>query len=202
MKPRRAVADDRAEVVATLTRAFARDPVLRWLFPEDSTYPAMASAFFGGLFDLRLEGGEAWVLDGAVALWEPPGGNRLALDVRDRVWDRATAGVFEPEAMARNRRHEALIKRLLPADRGFYLGVLGVDPARQGQGLGRGVLQPVIGEADRQRAAACLETATATNLPFYGRLGFEVSAEAQHANGPYVWAMTRRPGASRVSARR
>ena len=193
MTPRRAGPSDRAAVVATLERAFVRDPVLRWLFPEEASYPARAAAFFGGLFDLRVEGGEVWILEGAAALWEPPGGNRLPLTVRERLWEAATAAVFETEATARLERHEALIARLLPANRGWYLGVLGVDPSLQGRGLGRAVLRPVLEVADRNRLPARLETATATNLPFYRGVGFEVSAEDRHAEGPHVWAMTRRP---------
>ncbi len=181
--------------MATLVRAFARDPVLRWLFPDEAAYPDKAAAFFGGLFDLRLEGGEIWILDGAAALWEPPGGNRLPPFARQRLWEAATASAFDAEAVARLERHEALIARRLPAERGFYLGVLGVDPALQGRGLGRAVLQPVLEVADRDGISACLETATATNLPFYRGLGFEVSAEEGHTGGPHVWVMTRRPSA-------
>lgn len=199
MNPRRATPGDRAAVVATVSRAFERDPVLRWLFPDDAEYPAKAAAFFGGLFDMRVEGGEVWMLEGAAALWEPPGGNRLPLAVRERLWEAATAAAFDATGRARLERHEALIARLLPADRGWYLGVLGVDPALQGRGLGRAVLQPVLEVADRDLLWASLETATATNLPFYRGLGFEVCAEDRHAEGPHVWAMTRRPRGARTS---
>ncbi len=193
LTPRRAGPGDRAAVVTTLKQAFVRDPVLRWLFPEDATYPEKAAAFFGGLFDMRVEGGEVWMLEGAAAVWEPPGGNRLPIAVRQRLWEAATAAVFEAEEAARLDQHEALIARLLPAVRGWYLGVLGVEPSRQGRGLGRAVLQPVLEVADRDRLPATLETATPANLPFYRGLGFEVSAEDRHAEGPQVWAMTRRP---------
>ena len=64
---RPATAADRAPILATLTDAFARDPVIRWFFPDDQTYPARAAAFFGFLFDLRLRAGGAWVTDGAEA---------------------------------------------------------------------------------------------------------------------------------------
>lgn len=199
--PRRAVAGDRAAVVATLVRAFLRDPVLRWLFPDEADYPRQAAAFFGGLFDLRVEGGEVWVLEGAAALWELPGGSRLPAVERERLWEAATVDVFEAEAVARLERHEALVARLLPQrNRGFYLGVLGVDPALQGRGFGRAILRPLLERADREHLPISLETATATNLPFYRGLGFEVCAEEGHAGGPHVWVMTRSPAPVRAPA--
>jgi GNAT superfamily N-acetyltransferase len=196
MTPRRGTPGDRAAVVATLSRAFVQDPVLRWLFPDAAEYPAKAAAFFGGLFDLRVDGGEVWVMEGAAALWEPPGGNRLPLSLRQRLWD-AAAAAFDGDASARLERHEALVARLLPADRGWYLGVLGVDPAFRGRGLGRAIVQPVLEVADRDQVPVTLETATPANLRFYRGLGFEVSAEEGHAQGPHVWAMTRCPSPKR-----
>jgi GNAT superfamily N-acetyltransferase len=186
--------EDRDTILTLLTSAFARDPVLRWLCPEDETYPAFAAAFFGGLFDLRIDGGEVWTIaQRAAALWNPPGGNRLPPAVQEETWHRATAGLFTAEADARLARHDALVEGLLPADRGWYLGVVGVDATQQGLGLGRSVLAPVLAAADRARQIATLETATASNLPFYRRLGFAVCGEGEHTEGPHIWCMLRQP---------
>src|SRR4030095_2795178 len=65
--PRRAGMADRSSVLAVLDGAFREDPVLRWLCPEPEHYPAFAAAFFGSLFDLRVDGGEVWVIEGAAA---------------------------------------------------------------------------------------------------------------------------------------
>jgi predicted GNAT family N-acyltransferase len=192
--PRRAGMADRSSVLAVLDGAFREDPVLRWLCPEPEHYPAFAAAFFGGLFDLRVDGGEVWVIEGAAAaLWNPPGGNRLPESTQEEIWSAATDHVLSTSARVRLDRHDELVGRLLPAERGFYLGVVGVEPSRQGQGLGRSVLAPVLARADHDQQPATLETATQSNLPFYSSLGFEICGEGQHQDGPHVWCLLRHP---------
>jgi len=65
---RKARANDREEIIETLTLAFARDPIIRFQFQNNETYPARAAVFFGHYFDVRLEGGEIFVADGGAAL--------------------------------------------------------------------------------------------------------------------------------------
>jgi len=61
-------------------------------------------------------------------------------------------------------------------DAAWYLSIVGVDPAAQGQGLGRKLLEPTIAEADRAGVTCYLETFSPRNLPFYQRLGFAAAA--------------------------
>jgi GNAT superfamily N-acetyltransferase len=58
----------------------------------------------------------------------------------------------------------------------WYLSIVAVDPAAQGQGLGRKLLQPTIAEADRAGVTCYLETFGQRNLSFYQRLGFAPAA--------------------------
>lgn len=58
----------------------------------------------------------------------------------------------------------------------WYLSIVAVDPALQGQGLGRKLLEPTIAEADRASATCYLETFSSRNPSFYGRLGFVTRA--------------------------
>jgi GNAT superfamily N-acetyltransferase len=58
----------------------------------------------------------------------------------------------------------------------WYLSIVAVDPAAQGQGLGRKLLEPTIAEADRASITCYLETFSPRNLPFYQRLGFATAA--------------------------
>jgi hypothetical protein len=51
---------DRAQTVSVLTDAFAADPVVRWIFPDDTTYPARAETFF------RLDERMGFVVTGTV----------------------------------------------------------------------------------------------------------------------------------------
>jgi GNAT superfamily N-acetyltransferase len=54
----------------------------------------------------------------------------------------------------------------------WYLSIVAVDPAAQGQGFGRKLLEPTIAEADRGGVTCYLETFGQRNLSFYQRLGF------------------------------
>jgi GNAT superfamily N-acetyltransferase len=58
----------------------------------------------------------------------------------------------------------------------WYLSIVAVDPALQGQGLGRKLLEPTLGEADGVGATCYLETFSPRNLSFYERLGFATKA--------------------------
>ena len=70
-----ATLDDRERALQTVTSAFAADPFLRLMFPDDADYAEQAPAFFGTLFDKRVGGGTVWLVDdaSAVAMWDGPG---------------------------------------------------------------------------------------------------------------------------------
>jgi GNAT superfamily N-acetyltransferase len=61
-------------------------------------------------------------------------------------------------------------------DAAWYLSIVAVDPAAQGQGLGRKLLEPTLEEADRAGVTCYLETFSQRNLSFYQRLGFAAAA--------------------------
>ncbi|MEX0755787.1 MAG: GNAT family N-acetyltransferase [Actinomycetota bacterium] len=189
---RPASVSDRVRAVETLTRAFAADPVVRWFFPDDTTYPDRSRAFFGFLIDVRLEGGLVLITEdlSAVSSWDPPGGNRLGDAWVDGRWEAATSN-FTPEELARLDSFEERAAPMHPPDRHWYLGIVGVDPDRWGTGLGRAVIEPGLAAADRDGTATYLETGTAENLPIYARLGLTTSGEVSVPDGPTLWGMWR-----------
>ena len=79
----------------------------------------------------------------------------------------------------------------------WYLAAVGVAPDRQGTGLGRRVLTPLLDRCDSHGELAALETSSSDNLRLYERLGFEVRAEVEAPDGPHVWLMRRLPRAVR-----
>jgi hypothetical protein len=53
-------------------------------------------------------------------------------------------------------------------------------------------MTPVLHIADASRTACYLETPFAGTIPFYRKLGYEVSGEpAPFPGAPHLWAMTR-----------
>jgi hypothetical protein len=85
---------DRGRVTGSLVAAFARDPVLRYLFPDEETYPEYAAVFFGHLFDNRVDKGTVWTIErgASVAIWEPPAVETESPD--ESLVDRLPAGAL------------------------------------------------------------------------------------------------------------
>jgi GNAT superfamily N-acetyltransferase len=192
---RRCLPDQREHALSAVVDAFTIDPLLRWVWPGDERYGSCAPRFFGLLMDLRMAAGEVWVADGgdSVAMWDPPGG--LYVTGREKPEHRWTELQQDFSAVERSRwstYNEALrVPEDVPAH--WYLGVLATRRARQGTGLGRAVLMPILAAADRARLATYLETASDANLRFYGQLGFAPVREAEMPDGPLCWLLRRDP---------
>jgi GNAT superfamily N-acetyltransferase len=183
---------DRPQVVRTLTRAFADDPLLRWFFPDDGTWDERASHLFGYFFDSRVEVSRVTVSADVVAaaLWSLP---RDAAAADDR-WALQVQPHLAADELGRLAMFGTVREALCLDPMFWYLGVLGVHPDWQRRGFGTAVLRPVLVEADAVGIPTWLETATEADVAFYRTLGYGVSGEVDVPDGgPHVWAMVRPP---------
>jgi GNAT superfamily N-acetyltransferase len=200
--------DDQEEACgAMLARAFLDDPIFRWVEPDDALRARFLAPFFTGLTRRSRRLAVALATEGALegaSLWKTPGLTtlspaELAMTGLDRIadWlsDEALArldAVFDPvEAAFAEDLSEPV----------WYLGVLGVEPGRQGRGFGSLLMAPVLARADREARSVTLETAQPKNLPLYQRHGFRVLRELPRprGDGPVVWTMKRDPRPERRS---
>ncbi|HLX89821.1 MAG TPA: GNAT family N-acetyltransferase [Acidimicrobiales bacterium] len=74
----------------------------------------------------------------------------------------------------------------------WHIGPVGVEPALQGMGIGRAVMEGLCAELDEHGRIGWLETNRERNVRFYSALGFEVVDEAV-ALGVPNWFMRRDP---------
>jgi len=74
----------------------------------------------------------------------------------------------------------------------WYLLSVGTRPERQGQGLGKSLLEQGTAQADAAGLPCYLETATEENVAFYSKRGFEVTGQAE-VQGFTVSGMVRPP---------
>ncbi len=76
----------------------------------------------------------------------------------------------------------------------WYLSILGLAPECQGRGIGRGLVSPILDEADRAGVATYLETFTPGNMRFYEQLGYVAMGQFEEpmTASPY-WLMRREP---------
>ena len=183
-----------------LGRAFFDNPMSVHLLPDEATridpltWMFDRTTRYGHLF------GEVYTttdrVDGA-AVWLTPEGPPMS---RETI---TAAGMMDmPQEMGQEafqrlmlmKSHmDELRKRDAPEPH-WYLWVLGVDPPRQGQGVGSTVLQPVLTRADADRLPCYVETDKTINVPFYQGHGFEVVVEGDLPDGGFhYWTMKRPP---------
>jgi ribosomal protein S18 acetylase RimI-like enzyme len=177
-------------VLATLTLAFSADPAVRWLYPDPGQYlrsfPRFALCFGGEAFKagtaLRTEGFSA------AALWMPPHAHldeeELTAHLRSSISEERQAEVFAVfDEMGRYH----------PREPHWYLPLIGVEPYRQGQGLGGALMQHVLSVCDREALPAYLESTNPENARLYERLGFETLGEIAVNGAQLLRPMWREP---------
>jgi GNAT superfamily N-acetyltransferase len=195
-KVRPATDDDHEAAAEALALAFADDPAWAHLLPDPATRAERLLTFFTAeIANLTPQYRKLWVTeDGSgAAVWGPPGHWRVPF-VRTIRQARRVAAVFGrrlPLATWTQLRFERLHPR---TPQHWYLHYLGVEPRRQGRGLGGALLGPVLQLCDRERTAAYLEASTERNRALYERNGFALSGTFDlPAGGPTIREMWREP---------
>ncbi len=188
---------DAGEVLA---RAFHDDPLFIWVLPDESKRARVLPWFMTFFARYCHRYGEVHTTAENVegtAVWVPPGRYPMSVTrLMLRGWILAplklgTRGYGR--MMSAVNYWEKLHKRDVPP-RHWYLMILGVDPPRQGRGIGAALLRPALAQADAERLPCYLETVKARNVPFYQRHGFEVLVEGDlPRDGPHFWTMKREP---------
>ncbi|HVU01693.1 MAG TPA: GNAT family N-acetyltransferase [Polyangiaceae bacterium] len=82
-----------------------------------------------------------------------------------------------PRAALRSARLDQEMRKRHPHYPHHYLWILGVEPGRQGQGLGSVLLRSLSAKADADGVPCYLETDKPTSVKIYQRHGYEVVAE-------------------------
>ena len=182
-----------------LAKAFQDDPMMVFIEPEEGKRSIFLSWLMGTVANYCILYGEAYTtpdLEG-VAGWLPPGYTTptfwrmlrtgmlvLRLKLGSAASRRFLANMIYTEKVHRQAMPEAH----------WYLWSIGVEPTRQGQGIGGGLLRPVLGKASKDNLSCYLETHNSRNLDFYQKFGFEVVSDGVvPKRGLRVWAMIRKP---------
>ena len=182
------------DVVATsLANAFMSDPLQTYTFPDEEERREKSPAHFKAILEFGLMFGEVYASDNAegAVVWLRP-------NETDITPEKAEQGGLTklPELLgedAANRFFSVLEfidphhKQDVPEPH-WYIMVIGVDPAHQGKGLAKSLLQPVMNKATANGNSIYLETAQPLNVPFYQRLGFKILKEIEEpVSGLKVW---------------
>jgi GNAT superfamily N-acetyltransferase len=175
-KVKTATMDEQDKCLAILKLAFSSDPFVRWIFPEASRYlqhiDAMTMVIAGAAFKAEaahyiedLSGAAMWLPPGVENDEEETGKFLASIDFSDEMME---SMVNMMEEMDKYHPHN---------DPCWYLGSLGADCFRQGQGRGSLLMKEVLPRCDADGVLAYLESSSPQNIPFYQRHGFEVMGE-------------------------
>jgi len=185
------------DAAALLARAFHDDPMMAWVVPDPAQRPRLLARFFAASLRYAALFGRLDVAPGrdGAAAWLPPGDFRmtplrmlrsghllLPFWVGSGVWRR----------LARLNRYALMLHARIVAGPHWYLYSIGVEPSRQRQGVGAGLMRFALERADADHLPCYLETSCESNLPLYEGLGFKVAVRGRiPPDGPPLWAMLR-----------
>jgi len=187
---------DASAVGRTLWAAFADDPVWLWMTGDEDRFARHGGRWFAADAKLTMRTVENRVLVdadvGGAAIWNAPGhwktsmAENLALAIPTlRLFGRRTSRALATITS---------LERVHPREPHWYLALLGTDPAKQGRGIGSALIRSVTDQCDEQGLPAYLESSKESNVPFYERHGFKVTAEHPlPMGGPSLWLMWRDP---------
>lgn len=187
---------DLPRAARSLANAFADDPIWTWLTRDDSRrYERGAPGFFEAESGHVLDGPGTVLVDeeiGGAALWCAPDNWKSSPRQMLQIMGPALRlmGTRAPRALAALTS----LEKAHPKTPHWYLAFLGTDPSHQGKGIGSALIRGVTDRCDEEGMPAYLESSKESNVPFYGRHGFEVTAEHRFAkDGPSLWLMWREP---------
>lgn len=187
---RKATTDDLRRLTVTAMRAFADDPVMRWLWPEDEVFLEPGGEVLRPLMIRWLALDEVWCTDdvAALAVWIPPGRPSIEVEVDPPAGEPTAELIERIEVLA------PLMEEHTPADTHWYLQMLATHPDWQRQSLGAHLMATMFERADAEGLPCYLETETVENVAYYRRHGFEVRSEWDvPLDGPHMWGMLRPP---------
>jgi GNAT superfamily N-acetyltransferase len=186
---------------ALFARAFAADPMARLVVGEDADPREFLTRggrrqieralryrhVFGAYEDGQLRGIAVWIPPGVTERSsEPPPWSAVPRLVRLALGNlRPVVRYLRARSRATARAEQA---------HAWHLAFLATDPAHQGRGIARRLLDHVLDRADRDGVAVWLETYDPANPPLYEHFGFRTTTTVR--GGPLLpdlWLMERPP---------
>ena len=180
-----------------LSRAFARDPFMAYVFPNAQTRGQNLTALFEPVIRCSQRYGGVETTPGREGVLGWLSGEHFPLGVSHLV---RTGMILIPlriglPAFMRLQGHEAGCEKALKqqAPEGFaYLWVVGVSPESAGQGYGRQLMESALEAMGSQGHSSCLlRTDNENNVAIYQRLGFKpiYTATIPKSNLPF-WILS------------
>lgn len=187
--------DDLEPAIDCLVPAFAADPITRFLLQDGPGYENRLRTFFSLLMGARMALGmpviaarDASAIHGAA----------MGYTTAPPAWPAEFAQAWEmfesaiPGIAGRMAAYEGIAEACKPHVPHYYLGVIGVDPAAHGRGVGKQLIEAfcALSDSDEPSGGVYLETANPANVRFYERAGFATTGTGTLGDAT-LWCMFR-----------
>lgn len=172
---RRATVNDRQLVIDILKKSFGDNKSVNYVVKQDQKREDRIKGLMEYSFDLCNAFGEVWMSEDlqACALILFP--DKKKTSVKTILWDLKLAlSVIGLDRLSTVLKRESMIKTQHPKEPFAYLWFIGVNPSKQGRGIGSAFIQEVIDKCEKDQRPIYLETSMERNLPFYQKFGFEI----------------------------
>ena len=179
---------DLERVKGVLKLGFASDALLRWVFPDASSFLKCFDKWMEEFSKIAFENNIVYSEENffGSSLWHPPG---VEFD------NSALEPTFE---YIPSDRIEVVVKffeefeKYHPED-AWYLSFIAVDPAQQRKGIGSFLLKEALQMIDERGDRAYLEASNEQNKTLYERHGFVEIGRVQFEDSPPAFPMIREP---------
>ena len=183
------------QAVDCLASAFVADPITRFLLQGDQEYQKRLRQFFLILMRARLTLGTPVLLSRDTSTVD---GAAMGYATSRPEWPSEIMGSWEvlersiPGFNERMSVYDGIAESFKPQAPHYYLGAIGIHPAKQGFGTGAQLLQAfcALSDSDQESAGVYLETANPVNVKFYERARFTIAGSG-NMGSQTVWCMFR-----------
>jgi GNAT superfamily N-acetyltransferase len=184
-----------------MENAFREDVVYNYLFPDPQSLPKLLHRHLKSLLIYGMACGEVYIVPegNGAACWLPSWQPASAWQglVRSRFAVPRARITFSRETIRRMKVFKLFndeVKMRTAPERHWFLDLLAVQPACQGQGVGGRLLQARLAKCDLEKLPCYLETETEGNVRFYQKYGFIVVNKGRVPGSELtIWAMLRPP---------
>jgi GNAT superfamily N-acetyltransferase len=185
-----------------LARAFQDDPGTIIFEPDEARRAEILPPFFASFVAASLDEDAAPIVSGhpiaGIACWwgpdrHGPSPEAMGASGFGNVLE-AAGSEASARLLAMTGELDAQHQRLTNGPH-LRLDFLGVDPARQGSGVGSALIEHGHRRADAAGIPCYLDTFTEENVRFYERRGYALAGEFTVADGVPAYGLVRPPGA-------
>jgi ribosomal protein S18 acetylase RimI-like enzyme len=184
---------------AVLGRAFFDYNLMVYAAPNDKRRAPATTLLYGAMLWDCLVRGEVYATadHSGIAAWLAPGAALPSFFQQARAGMLWLPWMFGLRGFMRLLAYDEVARRLhhqYAPEPHWYLAVIGVDPDRQGRGIGSRLMAPILARADADRTPCWLDTHQEQNVRLYQRHGFEIAERAAvRGHAIPVYGMLRRP---------